>query len=132
MTSPRSYALPARSTAVEDGAEMWITAKPGFAGRELPQGAVWLRAGDYGKRVFDTVTWDGDWRLEVIPRGGDDDRGWEETIVITEDQRTAMHLVRHPALDADHVVVHGADTAGAVAALRAAGEFTVVDGLPAP
>lgn len=71
------------------------------------------------------------WVPEVVPLELDDgEAGWEETIMTTEDQQTAIHMVRRSANDAGHVVVHGADTAAAVAALQAAGDFTVLDGPP--
>ncbi|MFC8800977.1 hypothetical protein ACFT2C_24870 [Promicromonospora sp. NPDC057138] len=127
----RELAPVLRPAGAVDGDEDWVTARPGVAGREIPRAAVWLRADDDAKRVFYTVTWDEDWMLEVVPLEGDDDGGWEETIATTEDGQTAIHLVRHPAL-ADHVVVHGADAAGVVAALRTVGNVTVVDGPPVP
>lgn len=125
----RELAPVLRPAAPTDGDEPWITALPGVPGREIPGTAVWLRANGDGKRIFYTVTWDEDWMLEVVPLEGDDDGGWEETIATTEDEQTAVHLVRHPAL-ADHVVVHGADATEAVVALRAAGDFVVIDGPP--
>ncbi|PUB26280.1 hypothetical protein C8K30_106369 [Promicromonospora sp. AC04] len=72
------------------------------------------------------------WVPEVVPLELDDgEAGWEETIMTTEDQQTAIHMVRRSANYAGHVVVHGADTAAAVAGLQAAGDFTVLDGPPA-
>ncbi|GLY89631.1 hypothetical protein [Actinoallomurus iriomotensis] len=71
---------------------------------------------------------DPDWFLEVVPYTYET---WQETIWITDDGRTAIHIIEHPALDAAHVAVHGADTAVVVAAFAETGDLARINGPPA-
>lgn len=110
-----------------DGDQDWVTARPGVAGRQIPRPVTWLRATAAIDAVLRQCGDDLDWFLEVVPRTHET---WKETIWVTDDGRTAIHAIEHPALDAAHVAVHGADAAVVVAALDASGDLVPLDGPP--
>ncbi|WP_461007972.1 hypothetical protein [Streptomyces capparidis] len=110
---------------VDDGDD-WVTARPGVSGRQIPRPVTWLRGSDASKAIA-ACSWDDDWFIEVA---GDTRSDWYEDIWITEDGRTAIHKIEHPALDGVHIAVHGMDMTAVVAALGEAGDLEVLDAPP--
>jgi hypothetical protein len=111
-----------------DGDEDWVTARPGVPGRQIPRPVTWLRATATIDAVMRRCSDDLDWFLEVVPYTYEI---WQESIWITDDGRTAIHAIEHPALDAVYVAVHGGDTAVVVAVLTESGDLIPIDGPPA-
>jgi hypothetical protein len=117
-----------QAPADEGEGEDWVTARPGVRGRQIPRPVTWLRGSDASKAI-DACSWDDDWFIEVA---GDTRSDWDEEIWITEDERTAIHRIEHPALDGAHIAVHGRGTAAVVTALGEAGDLEVLDTPPGP
>ncbi|AZM46314.1 hypothetical protein DMB38_11225 [Streptomyces sp. WAC 06738] len=115
-----------RPRAPVDDGDDWVTARPGISGRQIPRPVTWLRGADASKAITE-CSWDDDWLMEVA---GDTRSDWYEDIWITENQRTAIHKIEHPALGGVHIAVHGMDTTAIVAALGMKGDLEVLDTPP--
>ncbi|MFG2088309.1 MULTISPECIES: hypothetical protein [unclassified Spirillospora] len=111
-----------------DGEEGWVTARPGVPGRAIPRATTWLRVSGDGDALFHSVMQRFKWFFAVA---GDTRSDWYEQITTSRDESTAIHLVRHPALPADHLVVHGDSTSDVIAEIRRKNDVHVLDGPPA-
>ncbi|KPC62878.1 hypothetical protein [Streptomyces chattanoogensis] len=128
---PSGLAEVLRPEVPVDGDEDWVTARPGSGARQIPRPVTWLHGPGAAEAVH-SCGWDGDWLIAVAggPASGPGP-GWSEEIWTTEDGRTAVHRVDHPALEGTHIAVHGTDTAAVTAALTDAGAVRILDAPPA-
>jgi hypothetical protein len=115
-----------RPTRPVEGAEYWVTVRPGVPERAVPRPVTWLRLPAGVVDPLPDFTWDEDWFLEVASPTTD---VFQEEIWTDENGRTALHDVTHHELAGRYFAVHGDDTETVTATLRQAG-VQLLDGPP--
>jgi hypothetical protein len=107
----------------------WATVRAGIPDRAVPRPVTWLRTTFADSRPVSRWAWDADWDLMAGPDPNDPE--CQERIYVPMDQRTALHVVQHPALGQVHVALHGDEVDTTAAALVADLGGVVLDGPPA-
>ncbi|MGR6924441.1 hypothetical protein ACU635_60185 [[Actinomadura] parvosata] len=97
----------------------------------MPGCVTWLRLVPGSGCADDVALWaeDAQWDLELIH--DDADSAWSQYIYCDPVSRSALHILRHPALEHEYVAVHGASSEPTVGALRTALDAEVLIGPPA-
>lgn len=104
-----------------------VTVRAGLPDRAVPRPVTWLKTPLDDPDDVGFWTWNADWRLMAVHEDAD----WYEDIYSPRDKRTALHIVRHPALAAVHVALHGEAVEATAAALVEALGAEILDGPPA-
>ncbi|GAA2395321.1 hypothetical protein GCM10010404_61020 [Nonomuraea africana] len=88
-----------------EGDQHWVTVRAGLPDRSVPRPVTWLRTPVDDPE--DVAFWAGQAYWILLAIDDRDDSGWHEEIFCPRDKRTALHIVRHPALGNVHVALHG-------------------------
>jgi hypothetical protein len=111
-----------------DGFFNWVTVRAGIPDRAVPRPVTWLRTPYDDPDDMLRWTWDADW--DILAISDQDDQTWHEDVYCPRDKHTAMHVVRHAALGAVHVAVHGEAAEATAASLVADTGAELLDGPP--
>ncbi|MBE8519278.1 hypothetical protein ILP97_17470 [Amycolatopsis sp. H6(2020)] len=117
-----------RPTRPVVGEPNWVTARAGVPERVIPRPVTWLKAGHDTPDKVGVWAYEADWNLLVA--ADRDHADWFEFIYCPMDERTALHVVRHPALGEVHLALHGEAVEATAALLVEKLGSEVLDGPP--
>jgi hypothetical protein len=110
------------------GERNWITVRAGERERAVPRPVTWLSTPLDDPEAVSIWAYKADWDILVIR--DQDDPDWFEDILAPMDGRTALHIVRHPALGTVHVALHGEAVEATAAALATDLGADILNGPP--
>jgi hypothetical protein len=110
------------------GEQNWITVRAGEQERAVPRPVTWLSTPLDDPEEVGIWAYKANWNILSIRDRDDPD--WFEDIHAPNDERTALHIVKHPALGTVHIALHGEAVDATAAALVSDLAAEILDGPP--